>query len=230
MLINKKGYSLIEISIVLTIIAFIIAGTIGGKSLLDSSKINLLYSETSTLKLAIKSYMEDNGITSLYSTNSIKIETLIKEGYLKKKGSITDCYPSKLAGCWYTSIETINNDSNIYYPKLTLASINNIKDPTIDTLLCNKFANRFSNGNSDGFSDNCVKKDDNGICTCVELDNNSNNCVREANETYYNVQRNLSINEDNSIGIICSQYDSSGNKLNNDKKTTIEIFILDTDE
>ena len=75
---HKKGFSLIEISIIIVIISFLIVGVSGGKSLIDNAKLNTAISDLYALDQAIITFTQiyeqlpgdiDNA-TSLWSSTS----------------------------------------------------------------------------------------------------------------------------------------------------------------
>jgi len=53
---NKKGFTLIELSIVLIIISLIVAGVVGGKSLIHSAEIRNIVSEVSNIKTSLNTF------------------------------------------------------------------------------------------------------------------------------------------------------------------------------
>jgi len=53
---TKRGFSLVEISIVLVIISLVIAGVIGGRSLIDNSKLQQVISDVNNFKIAVQQY------------------------------------------------------------------------------------------------------------------------------------------------------------------------------
>ena len=76
---NKKGFSLVELSIVLIIVALLVSGVISGRSLINNSRVNLINSEYTTLKIAIRTYIDNNNIRNYTSTN-INFASLINDG------------------------------------------------------------------------------------------------------------------------------------------------------
>ena len=111
----KSGFSLVELSLVLIIVALIISAVISGKSLITNSKLTVLNSEMQTLKIALGNYINDEGITDYTSSDNdsdtkISLYKLMNKGYLEKdtvlskSGSVStatdadDVYKSKVNG------------------------------------------------------------------------------------------------------------------------------------
>lgn len=146
---NKKGFSLVELSIVLIIVALLVSGVIGSRSLINNSKINLINSEYTTLKIAIRSFIDNNN-ARVYTADKINFETLIENGYLDDSsnfvagGDLLDSkekegYPSKISGAnWYYKYDQ-DNESYV----LVLASTGGNTRGILDEKLCAQFASRF---------------------------------------------------------------------------------------
>lgn len=146
MKISKKGFSLIEIAIVLIIISLLVVSTIAGKNVIDNAKINLLNNELTNLRIAIKNYINNNN-----DINNIKISNLIEEKYLDSVTNFDknkDCYPSKMLNstCW----KIIPNTNSTDYVELGLITLNDKVNPKINKLLCKKFKKRFTEYNLNG--------------------------------------------------------------------------------
>lgn len=142
---SKKGFSLVELSIVLIIVALLIAGVISGKSLINNSKMNLINSEFNTLKVALRTYIDNNGLSD-YS--KIVFEDLISDGYLDeyndyKSGNIY--YTSKVAGAaWYYTVDD-NGNISLILGKTSGTSIPQDTDTgVIDGKFCKQFGSKFS--------------------------------------------------------------------------------------
>lgn len=147
---NKKGFSLVELSIVLIIVALLVSGVVGGRSLINNSKINLINSEYTTLKIAIRSYIDNNNLRE-YAADKINFKTLIDNGYVDDNSNFVavtastvvskekEGYPSKINGAnWYYSYDATGGN---YI--LTLASSSNNTKGILEEKLCNQFAGRF---------------------------------------------------------------------------------------
>ena len=81
----KSGFSLVELSLVLIIVALIISAVVSGKSLVQNSKLTLLHSEMQTLKIALGNYINDNQKSSFIAGTDINLYDLMNEGYLEDK-------------------------------------------------------------------------------------------------------------------------------------------------
>lgn len=147
----RSGFSLFEIAIVLTVIAVLISCVVSGKVLLDGAKMNLMYSEINSIKLALIAFINDNNITEnsiykkdLYGTYNIGILDLANSGYIKKDKVIGDAYTpyyqSKIGGYWYLT----TSEKGEKVPALILTSSMDSYSESISTTLCNKFLNKFS--------------------------------------------------------------------------------------
>lgn len=162
---NKKGFSLVELSIVLIIVALLIAGVISGKSLINNSKMNVINSEVNTLKIALRSYIDNNGIINYDNSTGngkISLYNMIEEGYLDEPKnysgtSVLDkCYPSKISGgCWYYQY---NNGNSRF--ELTLASkVDQVSGSKsiLDSKLCTQFMKKFTNNSSKSSKHNAIE-------------------------------------------------------------------------
>ena len=79
---NKKGFSLVELSIVLIIVGLIIAGVMGSKSLIENAKVNVLVSEIQTMTTAINNYINDYkpiDATSITPANLVSQDYVVTE-------------------------------------------------------------------------------------------------------------------------------------------------------
>ena len=81
----KSGFSLVELSLVLIIVALIISAVVSGKSLVQNSKLTLLHSEMQTLKIALGNYINDNQLGSFTAGSDVNLYSLMDEGYLEDK-------------------------------------------------------------------------------------------------------------------------------------------------
>lgn len=81
----KSGFSLVELSLVLIIVALIISAVVSGKSLVTNSKLTLLHSEMQTLKIALGNYINDNQKSSFIAGTDIMLYDLMNDGYLEDK-------------------------------------------------------------------------------------------------------------------------------------------------
>ena len=81
----KSGFSLVELSLVLIIVALIISAVVSGKSLVQNSKLTLLHSEMQTLKIALGNYISDNQKSSFIAGTDIMLYDLMNDGYLEDK-------------------------------------------------------------------------------------------------------------------------------------------------
>ena len=54
---NKKGFSLIEMSIVLIIIGLLTSGIIGGTSLIESAKVRAIINEINDLQMSFYTFL-----------------------------------------------------------------------------------------------------------------------------------------------------------------------------
>ena len=89
----KKAFSLIEISIVLIIVALLVAGIVSGKSLITNARMNVLNSELTTLQIAMKNYINNNnlsfeGFESTDPDKQFSIKDLVNDGYLEDDNHI----------------------------------------------------------------------------------------------------------------------------------------------
>ena len=84
----KSGFSLVELSLVLIIVALIISAVVSGKSLVQNSKLTLLHSEMQTLKIALGNYINDNQLGSFLAGTDVNLYDLMNEGYLED-GTVT---------------------------------------------------------------------------------------------------------------------------------------------
>ena len=145
---NKKGFSLVELSIVLIIVALLVSGVIGGRSLINSSKINLINSEYTTLKIALRSYIDNNN-ARVYTTDKVNFDTLIENGYLDENSNFSaisassskekEGYPSKISGAnWYYKYDEAKEQF-----VLILASTTDNAKGVLDEKLCSQFTGRF---------------------------------------------------------------------------------------
>lgn len=149
----KKAFSLIEISIVLIIVALLVAGIVSGKSLITNARMNVLNSELTTLQIAMKNYINNNnlsfeGFESTDPDKQFSIKDLVNDGYLEDDNHIeledtSYCYKSKTNdNCWkfggYTEIPSDAFGKNRKYA--FVLSLNN----KIDRKLCNQFSKKFS--------------------------------------------------------------------------------------
>ncbi len=88
----KSGFSLVELSLVLIIVALIISAVVSGKSLVQNSKLTLLHSEMQTLKIALGNYISDNKLVSFKlgtEKGEINLYNLMDQGYLED-GSVVN--------------------------------------------------------------------------------------------------------------------------------------------
>jgi prepilin-type N-terminal cleavage/methylation domain-containing protein len=142
---SKKGFSLLETSVVLVIVSITITSIFTTDTLLKKARINLINSEFETLDTAKEFYLKDNLGTVDFSENNINFEKLIKQGYLEANKNFLpntdktkECYPSKLkSGCWYRSY----NEQREYF---ILASLNSADVGVLDSNLCTQFLNKFN--------------------------------------------------------------------------------------
>lgn len=81
----KSGFSLVELSLVLIIVALIISAVVSGKSLVTNSKLTMLHSEMQTLKIALGNYINDNQKSSFLAGTDIMLYDLMNDGYLEDK-------------------------------------------------------------------------------------------------------------------------------------------------
>ena len=81
----KSGFSLVELSLVLIIVALIISAVVSGKSLVTNSKLTMLHSEMQTLKIALGNYINDNQKSSFAVGTDINLYDLMNDGYLEDK-------------------------------------------------------------------------------------------------------------------------------------------------
>lgn len=81
----KSGFSLVELSLVLIIVALIISAVVSGKSLVTNSKLTMLHSEMQTLKIALGNYINDNQKSSFIAGTDISLYYLMNDGYLEDK-------------------------------------------------------------------------------------------------------------------------------------------------
>ena len=88
----KSGFSLVELSLVLIIVALIISAVVSGKALVQNSKLTLLHSEMQTLKIALGNYVNDNKLVSFKlgtEKGEINLYSLMDQGYLED-GSVVN--------------------------------------------------------------------------------------------------------------------------------------------
>jgi len=55
---NNQGFTLVEMSIVLVVLALIVAGIVGGKSLVHSAKLRSVISDANKIKIAVRMYRD----------------------------------------------------------------------------------------------------------------------------------------------------------------------------
>ena len=110
----KSGFSLVELSLVLIIVALIISAVVSGKSLVQNSKLTLLHSEMQTLKIALGNYINDNQKSSFIAGTDINLYDLMNEGYLEDK-TVTKFGGSEIKSSATSGIK--NNKSNIFKSK-----------------------------------------------------------------------------------------------------------------
>ena len=154
----KKGFSLFEIGMVLTIIAVLISCVAGGKALLDSAKMNLIHSEMNTIKLALMTFIKDNNMLENFIYNEtaggdypINMLDLTASGYLQKNkaknnggsSGMMSRYESKNGGYWYLT-STYDSEVENEVPTLILTSSLEEEKPIMSEILCQKFLNKFS--------------------------------------------------------------------------------------
>ena len=110
----KSGFSLVELSLVLIIVALIISAVVSGKSLVQNSKLTLLHSEMQTLKIALGNYINDNQLGSFAVGTDINLYNLMDEGYLENK-TVTTFNGSEITSGDTSSVK--NKKSNIFKSK-----------------------------------------------------------------------------------------------------------------
>ena len=119
----KSGFSLVELSLVLIIIALIISAVVSGKSLVTNSKLTMLHSEMQTLRIALGNYINDNQKSAFTNVTDVSLYDLMSDGYLEddtvktyadadaSSAAATDIFKSKYSGgAWQyagTADETI---------------------------------------------------------------------------------------------------------------------------
>ena len=147
----KSGFSLVELSLVLIIVALIISAVISGKSLITNSKLTVLNSEMQTLKIALGNYINDEGITD-YSEEKIFFN-LMDKGYLEGKsittyagatstvGAKTDIFKSKVnGGAWqYAAVAA---DPQINFGKV--AATDGAMTALLDETVANNFVKKYA--------------------------------------------------------------------------------------
>ena len=116
MKLNNKGFSLIELSIVLIIIGLLVAGITGGASLIKSAELRAVMSEVRNYQTAVNAYytatgklpggLDDTGLNS----DKINAKKYFKAGEVAKavfpyvKGATIYSYCNK-HGLWETQID-----------------------------------------------------------------------------------------------------------------------------
>ncbi len=146
----NKGFSLVELSIVLIIIGLLIAAVISGKALINSAKLAVIKSELETIKIATRNYTDTYDIsdyTAAATADKLKNEKismyhLSNSGYLE--GSLTADdnveagLTSKVTGnAWYYV-----GDSSVM--AFDLASASSKTTPALDYAICSQFAGKYS--------------------------------------------------------------------------------------
>lgn len=151
---NKKGFSLIEMSIVLIIIGLLTSGIIGGTSLIESAKVRATINEVNDLQ------------TSFYTFLGIKNRL---PGDIDNDGVIGECNGSK---CSITKEPTTTKFGGEYYGK----SVSYQVGPWVDLYLENLsiFKPNVS-GNLNIDSSNCADVGD----TRPYFKNITNSCIKE---------------------------------------------------
>lgn len=152
---NTKGFSLMELSIVLIVVALLIAGVISGKSLIQSAKMNVIKSEMETLKIATRMYVDSYGeaITDFAAGTSagdfkkneiISINNMFLKGYLDGTGNSSESISedatykstSEAGAKWYYAGEAAAI-------KFVLAG-SAVDTAMIDEVVCDRFATRYT--------------------------------------------------------------------------------------
>ena len=110
----KSGFSLVELSLVLIIVALIISAVVSGKSLVTNSKLTMLHSEMQTLKIALGNYINDNQKSSFLAGTDINLYDLMNDGYLEDK-TVVKFNGSEIKSSDGSSVK--NKTSNIFKSK-----------------------------------------------------------------------------------------------------------------
>ena len=110
-LFNNKGFSLIELSIVLIILGLLVAGVTGGASMIQSAKINSVIIDYNTYKTAYNSYYERYGKVPNEDPDNL--------GLVKDFTGFKDLYDKG-----FIDIEPVYEETrNIYYIQSKLGSV-----------------------------------------------------------------------------------------------------------
>ncbi len=117
---NKKGFSLIELSIVLIIIGLLVAGITGGSSLIKSAELRAVMSDIRNYQTAVNAYYTSRGelpgtegSSEMAFTNSCKAwAAMVNEGIVdaKLESFTTDTSTNKYS-C--PDMETVNSGNSI---------------------------------------------------------------------------------------------------------------------
>ena len=155
----KSGFSLVELSLVLIIVALIISAVVSGKSLVQNSKLTLLHSEMQTLKIALGNYINDNQIGSFEAGTNITLYNLMEQGYLEE-GTVynttgtavsvaankDDVFKSKYSGGIWRYIGTKDDVIVKFgkFKKTTDGTVDGKMERLLDTKMARLFVNKYS--------------------------------------------------------------------------------------
>ena len=133
MKLNNKGFSLIELSIVLIIIGLLVAGITGGASLIKSAELRAVMSEVRNYQTAVNAYYTATGklpggldsdqlnfAETGKAWNDIYVEGIIDDKPATITGgaeSLTSSYgmPSKIKGSYYVLGNNATMDMNVIF-------------------------------------------------------------------------------------------------------------------
>ena len=130
---NNKGFSLIELSIVLIIMGLLIAGVTGGASLIKSAKLRSVITEFTNYRTAYNTYYAQFGkVPGACNDDANKIcsydafNVLFNEGIIDRE-PIDDAIASKFGGNvkWYL-FNTISSTATIDSGSFVIGDFNNI--------------------------------------------------------------------------------------------------------
>ena len=182
---NKKGFSLVELSIVLIIVALLIAGVISGKSLINNSKMNLINSEFNTLKVALRTYIDNNNLSDFAG---ITFKDLIADGYLDEYNDYNSAnkhYVSKVAGAaWYYEADASGNITLTFAKSSASGNTDGKSIGMVEGKFCKQFGSKFSGVKASITAATTTGTGSNAVTT-PEKDNTKGAVLVQCGDSYY---------------------------------------------